>query len=151
MNVGIQKIINNLLSGMTKSASQDAGLGNVSNIIDSLEKVASSDDPIIKVAADQMRAMDNEISRLQSKNDGLIKAAEVREVAEDMLNYGMIDPSDMRDKVAEMLEYSNDQLSKHKEAIKLASEMSITGFFDEVSSSGSSKRTMEDCINENIS
>jgi len=153
MNNNIQRIINNLLSDesmdKTASSSQDVVLSRTEDIIQSLEKVAS-DDNVVQQATNQLRAMNEEINKLNSQNNELVKAAEVREVAEDMNYYGMINPEELEEKIAEMLEYDSKELKRTKEAVKLASQIEATDLFEEVVAKDGKRNSIEEYINDNI-
>jgi len=109
-----------------------------------LEKIAfdasaldGSNDPLVKQAAELIRALDRKI-------EDMVKAASVTETVTDLFNRGLLDDSEVQEKVAEL--FSSGNIAG--ETVKIASHMG--SMFDGVSQSTPVKKEMHDFINEKL-
>lgn len=115
-------------SQTAKTASKKFDTSEAKKISEGLKKVASypykesvydSVKEIMKIAADLIDHANETISNIESHNCDLEKAAEVRVVIDDMLNYGLIDEGSFQEKLSELLEKDKTELEIVKNAIDM--------------------------------
>jgi hypothetical protein len=83
------------------------------------EEVYGSVQSIIKMASDCIKGLCSAIESDKQKLAMLEKTAEVRALIDDMVNYGLVDDSNVMQKVAELIEETPQRLEIIKEAVKM--------------------------------
>jgi hypothetical protein len=146
-------------NSVEKTASKSAvDISEVRKASQSLEKLASlpynheayeATQGVMKIASDMLLQAAQAIEDSKREISGLKKFAEVHSIIDEMLDSGLVDKSDAREKIAELLQKEN--LEVVKQAMSMVRGKSGNIFFDidsVDSGSGHEKRGMfDDVIN----
>ena len=125
----------------TKTASNGFNAKEAANISQGLVKVSSMQpDPatipalmgMMKIAANCINSMSEQLVEVKSSNDELEKRAEVRVIVDDMINNGLADEFDMDGKIASLLDKDINELKLVKEAVGLSIDMRHGNFFEDM-------------------
>lgn len=131
-NIG--RLILESIAGETaeKRASSNLDVSEIRKVSTDLMKVAAlpykeevyrSVQELVKTAAEYLDSSAKELESSLARQAELEKAMEMRSILDDMIHYGILDPTEAEDKVAELAKKS----SKEIEIIKTAVEMVKSG------------------------
>jgi len=146
----------------TKTASAKLDIDEARKVSDGLVKIASypykesvyqSVREIMKIASSIIDEAGNEIENIRARNSDLEKAAEVRTMVDDMINYGLIDDGStkaVQEKIAELLKKDRPELEIVKKAMEMVKgSKSNSTFFDkeaQIQSAGDRRRSIFDGV-----
>jgi hypothetical protein len=134
------------VKSIEKAASSKVDKTEAIKISKGLEKVASlpykeatynSVQEIMKIAANSLDSLINELDDREKTINQLTKVAEIRNIIDTMLDRKLIEYPDIQEKTAELLKKSDHDLEITKEAIALGSMTSKNIFFEETEKTAS--------------
>lgn len=111
-----------------KKASSHLDVSEIRKVSNDLEKVASlpykeevyqSVQELVKTAADYLNSSADELESSLGREAELKKAMEVRSIIDDMIHYGILDPTDVHDKVAELVKKTGNEIEIVKTAVDM--------------------------------
>jgi len=111
-----------------KKASKNLDTAEIRKVANGLVKISSlpykedvyqSVQELVKTAATYLDDAANELEFALSRQAELEKAMEMRTLLDDMINYGLVDPDEVRDKVAELSGKSRQEIEVVKTAVEM--------------------------------